>query len=388
MPKLLLINGPNLNRLGFRDPETYGSTTMAELEELCRGWAGSVGFDLEAMQSNHEGDLIDAIQQHGADGIVINPGAFTHYSYALHDALADSPLPSVEVHISNIKEREAWRANSVVSAACLSTIYGRGIKGYADGIYRLAAHLEMPATTHTFGPDPDQVGDLRVPAPNSPVMVFLHGGFWRHQWTRDLMDRLAVNVAKAGWASWNIEYRRVGTGGGWPTTAVDVGLAIDHLAVLSEDHTLDLSRVVLVGHSAGGQLALWAGSRGHRTSMSPGADPLVPATDVIGLAPISDLRGARSLSDGAVDQFLASARTHTDVYREASPIDFIPVGVNQIIVHGTADTDVPVEQSQAYARAARQAGDAVVYHEFDNVDHMTLIDPASEAWQTALDALT
>ena len=387
MPKILLINGPNLNRLGFRDPEAYGSTTMAELEQLCRGWAGSVGFELDAMQSNHEGDLIDAIQQHGADGIVINPGAFTHYSYALHDALADSPLPIVEVHISNIKEREAWRANSVVSAACLSTIYGRGINGYADGIYRLAAHLEMPATTHAYGPEPDQIGDLRVPAPNSPVMVFMHGGFWRHQWTRDLMDRLAIDATKAGWASWNIEYRRIGTGGGWPTTAFDVGMAVDHLAVLSQEHELDLARVVLVGHSAGGQLALWAGSRGSRPPMSPGADPLVRATDVIGLAPITDLRAAHALSDEVVGQFLASARTHTDVYRDASPIDFLPIDVNQIIMHGTADTDVPVEQSQEYARAAREAGDAVVYHEFDDVDHMTLLDPASEAWQTALAAL-
>lgn len=387
MPKILLINGPNLNRLGFRDPETYGSTTMAELEQLCRGWAGSVGFELDAMQSNHEGDLIDAIQQHGADGIVINPGAFTHYSYALHDALADSPLPSVEVHISNIMEREPWRANSVVSPACLSTIYGRGINGYADAIYRLAAHLDLPATTYSYGPAPDQVGDLRVPAPNSPVMVFIHGGFWRHHWTRDLMDRLAVDVTKAGWASWNIEYRRIGTGGGWPTTAFDVGLALDHLSVLAHEHELDLAKVVLVGHSAGGQLALWAGSRGNQPRMSPGGDPLVRATDIIGLAPISDLRAARSLSNDAVDQFLASARTHTDVYRAASPIDFVPVGVNQIIVHGTADTEVPVEQSQAYTRAAREAGDPVVYHEFDDVDHMSLIDPASAAWQTALAAL-
>lgn len=387
MPKILLINGPNLNRLGFRDPATYGTTTMAELEQRCREWADSMGFELDSMQSNHEGDLIDAIQQHGADGIVINPGALTHYSYALHDALADSSLPAVEVHISNIKEREAWRAHSVVSPACLTTIYGRGISGYADAIFRLATHIKLPATTYSYGPEPDQVGDLRVPAAQSQVMVFIHGGFWRHQWASDLMDRLAVDATNAGWATWNIEYRRIGTGGGWPATASDVAQAIDHLAVLAVEHQLDLSRVVLVGHSAGGQLALWAGSRPNRPSQSLGADPLVRATDVIGLAPICDLRAASTLSDGAVNELLATSPTHTDVYRSASPIDFVPVGVNQIIVHGTADTDVPVEQSQAYCRAARQAGDEIVYHEFDDVDHMSLIDPTSQAWRTAFAAL-
>jgi len=388
MAKILLINGPNLNRLGYRDTETYGTTTLSDVEKQCRDWAESVDYELDAMQSNHEGDLIDAIQQRGPDGIVVNPGALTHYSYALHDALLDATVPSVEIHISNIKEREPWRANSVVGPACEYTIYGRGVEGYRDAIFHLASHLTMPATTIAYGQEPDQIADLRVPGPGSPVMVFIHGGFWRPQWTRDLMDRLAIDATRSGWATWNIEYRRLGTGGGWPNTGFDVAQAIDHLAELSIEHDLDLSRVVLVGHSAGGQLALWAGARAGRPTSSPGADPLVLATDVIGLAPITDLVKARSLSDGIVDDFLATAQTHTNVYRAASPIDFLPVGINQIIAHGTSDMSVPVEHSQAYSRAAREAGDPVVYHEFDEVDHMSLIDPASEAWQTALSALS
>lgn len=387
MPKLLLVNGPNLNRLGLRDPELYGSTTLPELEHKCFEWARSAGYELEAVQSNHEGVLIDAIQDAQADGIVVNPGALTHYSYALHDAIVDASGPAIEVHISNVKEREPWRANSVVSPACAYTIYGRGIDGYAHAIYRLAATLDLPPVTIPYGGHVDQVADLRVPTENAPVMVFLHGGFWRRHWTRDLMDRLAVDATRAGWATWNVEYRKVGDDGGWPNTGVDVAQAIDHLATLATEYSLDLSRVVLVGHSAGGQLALWAGARNERSQQALGSDPLVQATDVIALAPVSDLMAARSLSNGAVDDFLVTAPTHTEVFREASPIDGLPLGINQIILHGTADEAVPVEQSQSYARAARKSGDTVMYHEFDGVDHMALIDPSLEPWKTALAAL-
>lgn len=388
MPKLLLINGPNLNRLGTRQPEVYGSTTLPELEAYCRTAAESDGYDLDTFQSNHEGHIIDAIQNTDADGIVINPGALTHYSYAIHDAILGTDTPAIEVHISNVYEREAWRANSVIGPACSYTIYGRGLDGYAHAIYRLISELDSPSTTLSYGRDPAQVGDLRVPADNSPVMVFVHGGFWRRHWTRDLMDRLAVDATRHGWASWNVEYRRLGAGGGWPTSGVDIAQAVDYLADLSGVYSLDLSRVVLVGHSAGGQLALWAGARQSRPSQSLGADPLVKATDVVGLAPVSDLLNGRDLGDGAVGDYLSSSHTHSDVYRSASPIDALPIGVNQVIVHGTADVRVPVEHSQAYSLAARQAGDPIVYHEFDGIDHMQLIDPASDAWQTALSSLS
>ena len=388
MPKILIINGPNLNRLGTRQPDVYGTATLADVETRSRQTAEAAGYELDTFQSNHEGHLIDAIQEHDADGIVINAGALTHYSYALHDAIVDADVPTVEVHISDVKERESWRAESVIGPACVYTIYGRGIDGYTDAINHLIAQLDIPAITIPYGPGPDQRGDLRVPNASSPVMVFIHGGFWRKQWTRDLMDRLAVDATRVGWATWNIEYRRLGTGGGWPVTAFDVAQAIDHLADLQPTYQLNLSRVVLVGHSAGGQLALWAGSRNTRSPQSLGADPLVRATDVIALAAVSDLLEARSFSDGVVDRFLATAQTHTEVYRSASPIDSLPLGVNQILAHGTADEAVPVEQSQSYSRAARQSGDTVIYHEFDGVDHMSLIDPASEAWQTVIAALS
>jgi 3-dehydroquinate dehydratase-2 len=131
-PIVLLLNGPNLNLLGQREPEIYGTTTLDDHVKATRAAAEEAGFDLEHLQSNHEGDLIDAI--HGARGrcaaIVINPGAFTHYAWGIHDALAAFEGPVVEVHLSNPNAREAWRHTSVVSPVSTGTIAGLGGHGY------------------------------------------------------------------------------------------------------------------------------------------------------------------------------------------------------------------------------------------------------------------
>ena len=127
--RILVINGPNLNLIGTRRPDFYGTTTLDELDEQCRHWGADVGATVETFQSNHEGGLIDRLHaaRHEFDAIVINPGAFTHYSYALRDAIEAIALPTVEVHLSNVKERETWRRHSVVSDVCVATIYGRGV---------------------------------------------------------------------------------------------------------------------------------------------------------------------------------------------------------------------------------------------------------------------
>ncbi|NIR35894.1 MAG: alpha/beta hydrolase, partial [Actinobacteria bacterium] len=128
-----------------------------------------------------------------------------------------------------------------------------------------------------YGPLPDQVADLRLPdgpGPH-PVAVVLHGGFWRDVWTRDLMDGIAVDLTRRGWATWNIEYRRVGSGGGFPETLEDVAAAIDHLDGLAGDRSLDVATVVTVGHSAGGHLALWAAARPKLDVGTSGAGPRV-----------------------------------------------------------------------------------------------------------------
>ena len=135
--RILLLNGPNLGRLGKRQPEIYGSTTLAEVEQRARDRAESLGSTLSALQSNHEGALIDRIEQRDYDAIVINPGAFTHYSYAIHDALAGADCPIVEIHISDIMARESWRHVSVIEPVVSHRIMGHGWQGYLEAIDHL-----------------------------------------------------------------------------------------------------------------------------------------------------------------------------------------------------------------------------------------------------------
>ena len=134
--KLLILNGPNLNLLGQREPDIYGRQSYDDLCKLIYEHAAAVGCQVELFQSNHEGTLIDAIQasRAGFGGIVINPGAYAHYSYAIYDALRCAPVPAVEVHISDVKEREDFRQISYAGKACVKTIMGRGLKGYVDAI--------------------------------------------------------------------------------------------------------------------------------------------------------------------------------------------------------------------------------------------------------------
>ncbi|RZV40924.1 MAG: type II 3-dehydroquinate dehydratase [Acidimicrobiia bacterium] len=137
---VLVVNGPNLNLLGTREPDVYGTATLPELDEMCVEWGAELGLTVTTFQSNHEGAIIDRIQAAAADGggIVINAGAFTHYSYAIYDALVAVGLPAVEVHISNIHAREEWRHRSVIQPACLAQITGEGLEGYRRALTILA----------------------------------------------------------------------------------------------------------------------------------------------------------------------------------------------------------------------------------------------------------
>ncbi|OGG70475.1 hypothetical protein A3F27_03620 [Candidatus Kaiserbacteria bacterium RIFCSPHIGHO2_12_FULL_53_13] len=143
MSAILLIHGPNLNRLGARDNKHYGERSLSDIEAGVRESAKKLGYDIKTFQSNHEGALIDFLQKEApkASGIIINPGALTHYSYALHDALVDSRLPCVEVHLSDIGSREPWRRNSVTAPACISQISGKKESGYLEAVEILHKHL-------------------------------------------------------------------------------------------------------------------------------------------------------------------------------------------------------------------------------------------------------
>ena len=138
---ILVLNGPNLNLLGKREPEVYGHATLADLETLCEKWGAEVGKKVTCRQSNHEGILLDWLHGAAAEGVtgfVLNPGALTHTSVALRDAVAGVALPTVEVHISNVYAREAFRHHSYLSAVCLGTITGLGFAGYGAAIRFLA----------------------------------------------------------------------------------------------------------------------------------------------------------------------------------------------------------------------------------------------------------
>lgn len=349
--KVLVINGPNLNLLGRREPEVYGTSTFEDLNAQILSWAAAIGVGAEARQSNHEGEIVELVQETTADGVVINPGALGHTSRALADAIRSVGTPVVEVHISNVFEREPWRASSVIADSCVRTIYGRGVSGYRDAIRHLVNRDAMRFETIRYGPHPDQVGDLR--RGDAGLVVIAHGGVWRHEYERDITESLAIDLTRRGYHTWNIEYRRIGRGGGWPASAQDVVMALDFVPQLGISH----DDMTVVGHSAGSQLLMWAAERTR-----------APIRLHVAMAPLTDLGASVASHDvGAPQAELLMS--------QGAPEMMTPGEVETVIVHGGNDQVVAVERSELLA-----SDRGLEIHRTD-ADHFQLLDPTRPEWQ-------
>ncbi len=248
---------------------------------------------------------------------------------------------------------------------------------------------------HTYGSAVQQFGMLYVPQHTQhthasrqapfPVVILIHGGFWRNAYNLSLMTGLAEFFIQQEIAVWNIEYRRVGDeGGGWPGTFQDVARAADELRALAPTYNLDLQRVLAIGHSAGGQLAFWLGSRSHLppTSSLATSQPLA-LKGVISQAGVLDLELAYELrlGGGAVAELLGGGPAEVpEHYALADPAALLPLHISQVLVHATADDRVPLEVSQTYTRKATRSGDTPTLIELPNANHFVLINPNTDEW--------
>jgi acetyl esterase/lipase len=249
-----------------------------------------------------------------------------------------------------------------------------------------ALDLPRPAPDHriSYGPGELQFGELRLPDGEGPfpVVMVVHGGCWLAAYDLGYISALAERLTHVGFASWSIEYRRVGDpGGGWPGSFTDVAAAADVLRELAESHPLDLERVVVLGHSAGGHLALWLGGRPGLDPSDPlrGADPL-RVSGVVALAGITDLAAYASPTGcgSAVPGLLGGEpEAHPGRLARTSPIVMPPSGIPEILLFGSRDPIVPRSQAEAYAVGR---GGTVHLVEIEGAGHFELVDPGRPAW--------
>jgi acetyl esterase/lipase len=230
-----------------------------------------------------------------------------------------------------------------------------------------------------YGKSPSQFGDLRLPRTKGPhpTVFYFHGGYWRVAYDLTHAGHICAALTRAGYATWNLEYRRIGeAGGGWPGTMEDVYHGAQYLSKLAPKYNLDLTHTFAAGHSAGGQLALWLAAQG-----------ALPLLGVTSLAGVCDLRRAweLKLSDTVVVQLLAGTPQQVPKhYAMTSPIELLPMKVPQRLLHGTADAHVPIEMSERFARASKNAK----LIKLDGATHFDLIDPRAKQWPAVLKGIT
>jgi acetyl esterase/lipase len=256
--------------------------------------------------------------------------------------------------------------------------------------------LSGPAPTQhvAYGAAPSQFAELFQPAGDGPfpVAVIIHGGCWTKEFGGiTQMRNMAGDLAGQGIAVWNVEYRRYDEeGGGYPGMYQDVATAMDRLRVVAPQHRLDLSRIVLVGHSAGGHLAQWAASRARLPRSSPlyVGDPL-PVPEVISLGGLADLRNEQALIKTSCDRDMVqlagvASATRPDIFSDTSPAEMLPAGVRTVLIHGEFDTISPLRVGQDYARRAQAAGDAAEVLVLPGGSHYDEVAAISPSWSIVL----
>lgn len=364
--------------------ESAGTARL--LEQLLASWDKSDGRAHEIAVANGcaemLADVARGIEEGG--GVIVTPGEWSDLQL-----VAERFPRSRRIVAAGLDDADA--AESGASAVWgLPVVRGRGLDGFRWAIAWLEQRLDYPFDEIAYGALPDQIADLRLPHGIDgpfPVAVFLHGGFWRERWVRDTIEPLAIDLARRGFATLNVEYRRVRQGfQGWRETAGDVAAAIDHLAVSGPG--LDLSRVVLIGHSAGAQLAAWAIKR---RGLATASWPVHPRAVVL-LAGMVDLRetARRGLGDTGnptVAFIGATADQRRDEYECASPLTNLPLGVAQIVVQGLRDSPDLVDMARAYAETAAAGGDETRYLEFEEGDHFSVITPSRHEWDGTVAAI-
>ena len=255
---------------------------------------------------------------------------------------------------------------------------------------------QSPPPDHriAYGPGPEHFGNLRLPSGDGPhpVVAFLHGGCWLAAFDIWYVGQAEQAMADAGYAVWSLEYRKLGEdGGGWPGTYLDVGRGIDHLRALAGPHDLDLSRVVVSGHSAGGALALWVAARNEIDEASElhTPDPL-PVQAVFALAPAADLEGiqTRGLCGDAVGRLMGgTALEHPSRYRAASPMQLAPISVPQTLVIGGQDATWAPTGRAYYYRALTVGTEDVRVLDLPESGHFEMTLPSTTSWPLVISAL-
>lgn len=372
------------------DTRTVASSDTENTYQLFEESAGDLSVQLEIFQAE-ENDLkatVDrAVSRLSIDGIILlrAPEAVMT-STELEAGLQRVEVSVVELflnsrgHHQRIDKLEPDRR-------IIRTIYGRRERGIFWAMHFLLHSGDYPYQTLSYGELDSQIGDLMLPegAGPHPVVMLIHGGFWRDGYYRDSTHGIAADLAKKGIAVWNIEYRRVGeSGGGFPESHEDVLLALNHLEKLAPDHALDLQSVAVVGHSAGGYLSMWASSVPQGTLAELMPTPQVPVRYGVALAGVTDLDEAYKHGGGeqAAANFLKAAAENPALRKQLS-VGYLNFAADTqiLLAHGTEDLYVPVELTEHTYQLLEARGITTELLILEGSGHNEFVDPATMEWQ-------